>query len=347
MRITRRHKILIASALLLLLLLFALVLFWPKIAAILRLVLLGALFAYVLTPVSEWLERHMKRTIAIILLFLSLISILVLFFVFFLPNFFKETMVLAERIPELIKDARDYLRGFQSSLSRLGLPESLHDSIADYSETLEEKIVGFFTGLLDGGIRALGILPDLFIVPVLGFYILKDREYFSKVVLDFIPSHRRTSFSKIAGEVHRILHQFIRGQVFVSLIIATLSTIGYLIIGLPYAMVLGIIAGALEIIPYFGPWLGAIPAVLTAIIISPGKTVWTIVVIVIIQQLENTLITPKILGNQVNLHPVYVILALWTGGLFFGIVGMFFAVPVLLIFRILFKHAYLGIVAIK
>jgi predicted PurR-regulated permease PerM len=126
-----------------------------------------------------------------------------------------------------------------------------------------------------------------------------------------------------------------------------LATVAYLLVGLPYALTLGFLAGLLEFIPYFGPWLGAIPAIIIAYLSGSQTFIWTLVVVLLIQQLEGVLITPRILSGVVNLHPVYVILSLWAGGLFFGIAGMFLAVPSVLILRVIIKHIYLNIVAIK
>jgi predicted PurR-regulated permease PerM len=190
-------------------------------------------------------------------------------------------------------------------------------------------------------------LPSLFIVLVLGFYFLKDREYFGEVLSKLIPIRSRRKVLPVAAEVNHILHCFIRGEVFIASAVGILASAGYLLVGLPYALILGLLAGILEFIPYFGPWLGAIPAVIVACITDTRTLIWTLAVILSIQQLEGVFLTPRILSGVVNLHPVYVILSLWAGGLFFGIVGMFLAVPVVLILRVIFKHIYLSLVAIK
>lgn len=345
MKFTRRHGLLLVGIAVAVLLALLIGRHGEKLWSLVRLVLLGIIFAYLLTPVCDWLERSMKRSFAILLLIITLLSLTAAFFLVFLPGFLNEIVVLADRIPHLVEDLRERMIDLRSGLSRLGLPQGIQNSLSRFGGNLERKALDFFTGLLDSGFEALGSIPDLFLVPVLGFYMLKDREYFSKALQRWIPASQKGGILKAAREIHFILHRFIRGQVFVSVIVAALSTIGYLVVGLPYAMILGLFAGAMEIIPYFGPWLGAVPAVLTALLLGPAQTLWTIGVIVVIQQLENGIITPKVLGGEVRLHPVYVILALWTGGIFYGIFGMFFAVPVLLILRVLFKHLYTSIVS--
>jgi Domain of unknown function DUF20. len=163
--------------------------------------------------------------------------------------------------------------------------------------------------------------------------------------MGLIPSKAKGSVLQVASQVNGVLNQFIRGQLLIALVVAIFTTIGYWIIGLPYAMVLGLIAGIFEIIPYFGPFLGAIPALIVAILNSPSKFIWTIIIAVITQQLEGNIFTPKIMGDHVGLHPVYIIIVLWLGGFFFGVLGMLFAVPVTLILNIILKNAYISIVS--
>jgi predicted PurR-regulated permease PerM len=345
MRVNKRTVKILALILPAVLILLFIAMNWVRITAIIRMLLLSVIFAYILTPVSELLEKRMSRPAAIIVLFCSLAAVFGLFFAFFLPRFIKEVIVLLERVPVLIQHLRRIAAEVQKALLRIGIPDGIEKHMLDYYERIEDKAAGLMAGFIDGTVGAFALLPELFIVPVLGFYFLKDREYFADVLKNLIPKERRAGVMKIAGEIHRILHQFIRGEIFIAAIVALLSAAGYTIIGLPYSLVLGLIAGALEVIPYFGPWLGAIPAILMALLQGPSKAVWAAVVVIVIQQLENGIITPRILGGEVELHPVYVILSLWVGGIFFGIAGMFFAVPAVLILRVILKHVYLSIVA--
>ncbi len=104
-------------------------------------------------------------------------------------------------------------------------------------------------------------------------------------------------------------------------------------------------AGIFEIVPYFGPVLGSIPAVMIALLNSPSKMIATLIVVILVQQLESNIITPKIMGDHVGLHPIYIIVALWLAGVFFGVIGMFFAVPTVLILKVIIKNIYLAIVS--
>jgi predicted PurR-regulated permease PerM len=211
----------------------------------------------------------------------------------------------------------------------------------------QDRLINGVESRVEIMVGGMNHILEIFLIPVMGFYFLKDREYFQNIIIMMIPYSWRRNVLHSFMEIHKILHHFIRGQLLVSALIGILYIIGFWVTGLPYALVLGIIAGMFEIIPYFGPWLGAIPAIIIALAHESTRIFWTVGVILIIQQLENSIITPKIMGGQVDLHPVYILISLWAGGLFFGIIGMLFAVPVVLILRVILKNIYMSIVTSK
>ncbi|HOB19726.1 MAG TPA: AI-2E family transporter [Candidatus Atribacteria bacterium] len=344
---TRKYAaiaILLAVPLLALLLV---IIYWSEVVRLFRIVVIAIVFAYVLTPLCDLLERRMPRTAAVVLIFLFLALVLAGLFVFVIPSFVNEVKVIYERLPLLFDNVRKFLLKAQMSLERLNIPDGIREPIFEYTNTIQTRAMDWLRGVMDKVVGSVAGLPSLLISPVLGFYFLKDREYFSKVLAGFVPIKSRRMVSQIAAEINRILHRFIRGEAFVAVVVFGLATLTYLIIGLPYALVLGFLAGIFEFIPYFGPWLGAVPAIAIAYAGGTGKLIWTLVAVILIQQLEGAFITPRILGGVVELHPVYIILALWAGGLVFGVAGMFFAVPLLLILKVIIRHLYLAIVSVK
>lgn len=347
MKFKKRHAKVVFIILILAVVLLFIIVYSSKLANLLKILFIATVFAYILTPLCDWLERRMPRIGAIATIILVMAAFSCVFFIFLIPSFMREVKALYSRLPIAIEYVKDILTGAQRSLNQLSIPDGIKDSLSDYAGSIQSGTVDFvkrsMNHLINGAVR----LPSLFISLVLGFYFLKDREYFGRVLSSMIPINSRRTINQAASEINQILHRFIRGEILISTIIAVMTTIGYLIIGLPYALVLGFIAGIFEFIPYFGPWLGAIPAIIIGLVNGTDTLIWTAVVIVFIQQVESSIITPKILGDVVQLHPAYIILALWAGGMFFGIVGMFFAVPALLIIRIIIKHIYLAIVSIK
>jgi len=347
MRLTKKHIWILVAIINLVFILWIFAAQWIKWLHLIRMLAVGIIIAYILSPVSEVLEKRMPRTAAIALIILTAAALLSAIVLLFIPRIVNEALVLADRFPFIMEYIRNLLSSIQSRMETMGIPRSIQDSLTEYADAFQRKATESVMRFLEKSVSGVTSLPSLLIELVLGFYFLKDREYFAGVLIKIIPIKSRRAILQAVSEMNHILHCFIRGEVLIASVVGILATIGYLVIGLPYALILGFIAGLLEFIPYFGPWLGAVPAVIIAYIAGPGKLFWTLAVIILIQQLENIFITPRILGGVVDLHPVYIIISLWTGGLFFGVAGMFLAVPAVLILRIIIKHIYLSIVAAK
>jgi len=328
-------------------LLFIVVSHWEKLSSVFRVVFFAIIISYILVPVSEWLERFMPRNVAIIVLFGSLFLVLVAIGFLVVPPFIRQVISLSEYIPEYAYQLKRFAAGFQSRLKNMGLPYGVQQAMEETIEGIQRRLIGIMRDTLERFMDGASSISELFMIPVLSFYFLKDRKYFKRLMVSIIPIRYRKGIMRTFSEVHYILNRFIRSQIIVSLVIGVFTTLGFLIIGIPYALILGIVAGIFEIIPYFGPWLGAVPAMVITALNAPSKIIWAIVVMIAVQQLEGSFITPKIMGDHVGLHPVYIILSLWIGGMFFGITGMLLAVPVVLIIRVILKNIYLSIVTVS
>ncbi len=318
---------------------------WSKIVDISKYILLSIVFAYILTPLSRWFELYMSRTKAVIVLYLLIVLASAIFLVLFIPILIKQTVALIQKLPLIIMEIQTYIMKLQDEMNRLGVPYSIQLTFNEYLLNTERWILSYIKGKMTDTVYGVSKIAAAFTIPVLSFYFIKDREYFKRIILSLIPSKVRGPTHKMATEISKILNRFIRGQLLLATIVGILTTIGYMIIGLPYAAVMGLFAGIFEIVPYLGPVLGAIPAGIIAILHSPSKLLASIMVMVIVQQLESNIFTPKIMGDHLGMHPVYIILSLWLAGASFGIAGMFFAVPAVLILRVLIKNLYLGIVS--
>jgi predicted PurR-regulated permease PerM len=341
----RRIIVLTIFFLVIALLLWGIIIQLPKIAEISKYIFFSAVVAYILTPLNRWLELYMSPAKAVILLYLLLVFVSVLLMVLFIPILIKQAVALIHKLPLIIMEIQTYIMKLQNYINRLGVPYSIQLTINEYRLNCERWLLSFIKGKMKDPVEGVTKITAIFTIPVLSFYFIKDREYFKRLGLSLIPSKVRNPIYKMAVEISKILNQFIRGQLLVAAIVGILATIGYMIIGLPYAAVMGLLAGIFEIIPYLGPVLGAIPAGMIAVLHSPSKLLASIMVMIIVQQLESNIFTPKIMGDHVGMHPVYIILALWIAGASFGIVGMFFAVPAVLILKVLIKNLYLGIVS--
>jgi predicted PurR-regulated permease PerM len=194
---------------------------------------------------------------------------------------------------------------------------------------ISNGVADLFTSIQEFGNNLLNIMLGF----VIAFYLLKDVEYFRNLY------HESTSFlfnrkyneklSGILADINGVVSKFIRGQLLVALIVGILSSIGLYAVGLDYAVLVGMTAGLFNIIPYFGPIVGAILAVIVGLISgSPLKALISVLVLIVVQQLESIIISPKIVGDSVGLHPVFIMLSVVIGGTFFGLMGMLIAVPI-------------------
>ena len=175
-------------------------------------------------------------------------------------------------------------------------------------------------------------------IPILTFYFLKDKDYFKNKLYITIPKNKRKEIKELSLEIDRALSQFIRGRLILALFVGVATTIFLFILRVDFALVIGILTGIADIIPYFGPFIGFLPAVFFAYLNSPIKALWVALLFVGIQWAGNNILAPKIIGESIGMHPVTVLLALIIGGGAFGVVGMIFSIPVVAVLRIIFGY---------
>ena len=233
------------------------------------------------------------------------------------------------------------LRGLVNKIPGSGFEEQIQkasNSLIAWISThfSTASILNFFIGL--GG----GII-NIFLGAVVSLYIMLDREYFlalwQKILSIVMSEDHSAKLNGTLKEVNIVIGQFLRGQLLDGLIIAILSSIGLSLVGLDFAVFIGCFAGIANIIPYFGPILGMIPAVIVALL-TGGVTQALMVVLVlfIIQQIDGAIISPKVVGTSTGLHPVFVLVAILIAGYYWGIPGMIIAVPTAAIIKLfLFK----------
>lgn len=181
-------------------------------------------------------------------------------------------------------------------------------------------------------------------IPFIVFYLLKDMKMLQRGFLFFVPGSRRKDTAKLLQEIDEALESYIGGQLIVCVIVGVFAYIGYLVIDMPYAILLALVITITNIIPYIGPLIGAAPSILVALTISWKMTLFVLIINLIIQVLEGNVISPMIMGKRLHMHPLLIIIALLIGGEMGGLVGLIFAVPIAAILRVLFQHITLHLV---
>lgn len=300
--------------------------------------LMAIALAYLLAPLVNGLSHlGMSRGWAILAVYAVLGALGVFAVIKLLPATFTEVRRLAESIPLYSERARSMVDGLQQSVREMGLPPELRESIDRAITQLEVRSVAALQNLLD--VRTLGaaaeLMLSLLLAPFLAFYLLKDLDRFKERFLLSLPRRYRQEIITLLRGLDRVLSGFVRGQITLALAVGFLAAFATWMLGLRFAVLLGIWAGLTEFIPYVGPVLGAVPAVLAGLAISPWKAAEIAIAFAVIQQLENAVLSPKIMGESIGLHPIVVLFAVLAGGYLAGGWGLILALPVSGLIRVL------------
>ena len=318
-------------------------------------VLASFALAYLLNPLVYWFEkRGLSRTVSAVAAILTVSIAIGAFLAYVLPDLWSQGSVAGRKIvesftPENAARQRQYLRRFSPALERVAgdkIEQFLGDPVAFYNENIstptatidEEGNVTRTTGSARL-LATLGSSLDLLLVPFFVFYILIDFQRWRDSMEDLIPPRFREPFSRLFDESGRILESYVRGQLLIGSIMAVCYAVGFWFLGVPAWAGIAMIAGLLNAIPYVGTVLGF--ALATGFTIAAGGGVWEVAgvlgVFVAVQSLEGYILTPRILGGRLNLHPMAVFLGLLVGGKLFGLLGVVLAIPAIAIGKVFLK----------
>lgn len=300
--------------------------------------------AYILNPAVTLMDKKgIKRPYGILLIYAGIVGIFVILSVGFFPRITREMGRLIEVLPQYVENTYESFQAFYDrNFHRVAfLPENL-ENIGEMFDLNMDRFQEMFTGAFGSITRTFqGFFTrviNVILTPIIAFYFLKDRERFKKGIMNVIPQGGRQQALLIGHDMNTALGGFVRGQLLVALFVGTLTTIALLILQVEFAVLVGMIAGVFNIIPYLGPFIGIIPAVFFALLDGPIKALWVIGVFTAIQQIESGIVTPRVVGKRVGFHPVFVMLSLMIGGRVFGILGMLIAVPTAVTLHVLGKH---------
>ena len=320
-------------------------------APILMPFVLGAVLAYICQPLVAWLTRKwMPRTLAVVVVMLLEALLLVLFVLTVLPLFVKEIRLLIEQLPAMLAKLNSALGpwlsdhlGIKISLDPASLRNAVTGAIAN-SEGLGPKVLN---SLRLGGLGLLGLLTNLVLTPVVQFFLMRDWDLMLGRMDSLIPRGWHGQINDLARQADEALGQYLHGQILVILVMAFFYSMGLWVAGLDFFLPIGVITGTLVFIPYVGAAIGFLLGTLAAFLQFQDFTgvVWVWVVFGLGQALEGNLVTPKLVGERIGLHPVAVIFALLAFGQLFGFVGLLVALPasaVLLVALRILRERYVG-----
>ena len=296
--------------------------------------ILGIGLALLLEGVIKFLlSKNMPRMGALIFVFGILLTLCAVVFFIFLPAVIGELNELTGRIPYYFTQLEKMIDNLTSRYQALETPATLDFVFNNLTERLERKGIEFLERTSEVLIALLSHSFTIILAPVLAFYILKDLRIIKVTFWSIVPHNYRQGIKKLLCRINESLLEFIKGQLLVSLFVGGLSVAGLYYLKLRFYLIIGILAGALNLIPYIGPIFGVIPAVIIASFDSLQKVLYVVVLFIIIQQVEGGIISPKIMGSKVGLHPLVIIFALLAGGELWGILGMMIAIPTAVIIK--------------
>ena len=301
--------------------------------------------AYLLDPVTDRLESlKISRTFSVLVLMAGVFSLVTGIGLLIFPLLKLQAEHLVSNLPDYIAIMQEWMYPL---LGVVGEPEKiqgiLNRELLKVGE-LPLKVISSVTSILWGSVAGLFsfilLLANLVIIPVVMFYLLRDYDLINKKMLSFVPARSREQVLSLIKEIDGVLAGFVRGQLMVGLIMAGLYSIGLFFCGTPMSLFIGLLAGLASLVPYLGLVFGFVPA---AILTFMQTQDWVLVfgvagVFAVVQGLEGMIITPRIVGEKIGLHPVAIILAVLLGAEFFGLVGVIVSVPVAAALNVLFTH---------
>lgn len=303
---------------------------------------------FLLEPVVRVFDRlRVPRPIGAVLSFLVLLAVVVAVGALVWPTVQEQGAELILQLPDLYVSVVDWLReagvavglDLEEFLSQQAIETWLRDPANQ--ETIQELLFGFGAG---AGIVLRGVAETIAVIglaPVLAIYLLIDLERFKSNSLELTPPRHRNEMAYVSGEVGTAMGSFVRGQLLVAFLVGVASSIGMWAIDLPFWLLIGIVAGFLNLIPFLGPFVGGALAALVALLNGdPWQAFWAVLIMIGVQQVDNHVITPMIQRARVNLSPLVIVLALIIGGSLAGLLGVLVAIPATAAIRIVIGHLW-------
>jgi predicted PurR-regulated permease PerM len=303
---------------------------------------LGAAIAFLIQPaVTRLVAIGIPRVLAIAFIFVVIIIVMAGLVLLIVPMGAREVSQLQRQAPSLATAAQNTLNSLQGSpIQFLGITIDVKGTTEAINSHLKDFLLGQFGNAVTIGLTALTTLLQLVLMFIVAFLLALDAAAVRKVLRRLVPNDYRTDFDQIWRRVRKMLYAYVRGQLIIAGLIGILSGIACAVLGLADPVALGLIAAITALIPYLGPFIGAVPAILVGLAAGPVKALLIAIIYFLISNVILNFVYPKVMGDAVRLPPILVIVAFIAGFSWAGILGMFVAVPIAATLRILFDHIY-------
>ncbi len=302
---------------------------------------IGIIIAWLLDPIVTWLQKNgFKRAIATVMVFLSFISLVVLFFVLLIPSFADQINEFIGSAPNVLNNIKNFGENLFDRLSNIynydftNIKEQLYGGLSNVvsglTVTLPNKVISIASSIVSGG---LNIIFGLFIA----FYMLFDFNNVRKHLFNLLPKSIHADAITLTDRLNKTLKSYVQGTLLIMLLLFIFQSITLAIAGLSSPMLFGMFCAVTNVIPYIGPYIGGIPAIIVGFTISPVTGIFALLAVVIAQFLESYFLNPIVMSKTMKLHPVTIMIGLLIFGHFFGILGMVLATPIISCIKIIFN----------
>ncbi len=302
-------------------------------------VIFGGVLFYLAEPVQRRLEASNVPRWGSITIIVACIAVIIWAFASIIgPIISKQVNSLIDNAPELTEELNEIRINLLEQ--KEDLPEPVRDSLDSALDSLQSIAVKFglwIVQFLQSFVQAVVLL---ILVPFFFIFMLKDHEKFAPLIYNLFTGERREWVKKTLNDIDQVLRSYIQGQLLISTILASLILIGYLAIGLEYALLLAIFALFMNVIPFLGPWIAFTPAVIIAYLQDPKLVIWVSIVTLAAQQMDSHLITPNIMGKTLDIHPLTVITLILAAGSIAGFFGILLAIPTYAVIKVIVINIY-------
>ncbi|MFY9588436.1 MAG: AI-2E family transporter [Actinomycetota bacterium] len=314
---------------------------WP-LRVIFPPVALALVVVYLLNPLVNRLQRRgVRRGLAVALIYVAFVAVVTTALSLLIPLIARQISGFIEKLPTYVQDVTDWVNRFAARRGWDFRIDLTTEKIQQYVTDNRQAIIGVLGGVKSFAFSLIHILITLIIGIILSIYILLDLPKIQRSVRAMLPENRRDEIVGLTEKIGGALGGFFRGQLLVALFVGVASAVGLSIVGIPFAVVVGLIAGIFNLVPLIGPFVGAVPAVILALLSDkPGNAIWAGLVLLIVQQIDNHIISPNVMGRTVKLHPITVMLALLAAGSLVGIFGMLLIIPAIAAVKAVAQHLW-------
>lgn len=309
---------------------------------------ISLIIAILLTPLAEGIQKHVVKIgikrfpydFSIIISFCLFLGILYMIGIHIFVPFLTELSEFTKSLPNTFTKLQKTILEMQQTYNLNVLPPEIQGFITKMVQEVGEYTLKLAQFSLSAIFSLASTVIELIVVPFITFYMMKKGGTFANLFASFFPEQYQAHIKTMINEIHFVLRAYIHGQLLLSVLMAFVVFIGMWILDIPYPLVIGLLAGVVEMIPVIGPIIGAIPPILLGLLQGTGTMIQVIIFYVVVQQLDSHLVMPKLMGSIIEVHPVAIIAGVLIGGSLYGVIGMMIAVPTVAVLQILFRHMW-------